>query len=88
MAIAGSGFPQLKRHIASLARKPPAHSGYRKFHASDVVYEAMRRGVKLTAPRGAEGPPSASQSVAAKIPGAKPKLKSNRAVKSLMRRPK
>jgi len=83
----GTGFPQLKRHIASLIRKPPAHTGYRKFHASDVVYEAMRRGVKLTAPKGAEGPPSASQSMAARIPG-KPKLKSNMAIKSLVRRPK
>lgn len=84
MPTGGTGFPQLARHIAAIKRKPAAHSGYRKFHASDVVYEALRRGVKLVAPKGAEGPPSASQATLKKSGP----MKSNRVIKTLMRRPK
>lgn len=80
------GFPQLKRHISALTRKPATHAGHRIPHVSDLVYQAMRKGVKISAPKGAEGPPSASQSMSARIPGGK--VKSNRAIKTLMRRPK
>jgi hypothetical protein len=80
------GFPQLRRHISALTRKPATKATHRIPHVSDLIYQAMRKGVKITAPRGAEGPPSVSQSMVAKMPGSK--VKANRAMKTLMRRPK
>lgn len=67
-----AGYPQFSRHLAAIHRMPPTHAPVRKFHASDIVYAMLRRGVGRMMLRKGVSAPSADRSIASRAGSSKP----------------
>ena len=78
------GYPQFKRHLAAIHRMPATHAPVRKFHASDIVYAMLRRGIGRSMLNKGLSSPSADRSLSFK--SGIPSLKSNSMWKSTLRR--
>ncbi len=84
-----AGFPQFERHLAAIHRMPPTHSSVRKFHASDIVYAMLRRGVGRMMLRRGVSAPSADNNIRYKADRKSeiPLMRSNSMWKATLRKP-
>jgi hypothetical protein len=71
------GFPNFKRHLAAIHRMPPTHATPRKFHASDVIYSMLRKGVGSSLMRRTGSGPAQESITAEKAKQSGKKLTSN-----------